>query len=347
MNLKIGISGFGRIGRGVFINNYEETILDKKFDVAIIKDIMSLKQIAYLLKFDSIYGNFKGEININKNSLIVDDKEILYISSEKTTDINWNNYGINVLVESSGSVSSGKDVRKLIKNPLNNIIFTRGAPDVDLTVIMGVNNKTYDPNKHHVLSAGTCTGNAIIPLAYILNENYGIISGRITTIHPALSDQKLADVAHEIFALGRNATTSIIPTPTKVVDSIVTVIPDLEGRLSGISYRVPTSIVSIVDATFHTKEKASKEELITLLEQYEKEDLSGILKCDYGYLGNSKVTIDFLKSPFSSIALLNNISVINGNLVSLSIIHDNERGYCSRVQDIINYVYKRNLNEKK
>src|SRR3989344_1515245 len=344
MNLKVGISGFGRIGRGIFRNNYEESDLNKKFDVVAIKDIISLEQIAYLLKFDSTYGNFKGDVGVDKDFLIVDGKKIPYLSQTSTADISWQSYGLGILIESSGSVSSGEEVKNLIKGSLKNVIFTRGAQGIDLTMIMGINHHQYNPKQHHILSGGTCTGNAAIPLVYILDKHYGIENGNITTIHPVLSDQKLADVAHPKFSLGRNANSSIIPTQTKIVDSITDIFPELKERLSGTSYRVPTSIVSVIDATFYLKKGIQKEGFINLLKQYEKGSLEGIINCDEGYLGHSKVTIDFLGSPYSAIIPLNEIRVVGDKMVSLSIIHDNEKGYCYRIKDLINYVYERNIS---
>jgi len=245
-----------------------------------------------------------------------------------------------VVLEASGSVTNGNQVRDLIKDSVNNVIFARGAPDVDLTMVWGVNNQDYDPERHHVLSASTCTGNAMVPVAYVLDKHYGIESGNITTIHPVLSDQKSTDVAYPgDFRLGRDPHTSIIPTATKVAQSVATVLPQLEGRLSAISYRIPTRIVSVIDSTMLLRRDVSEKEIKELLQSYEAGSLEGVLECDEK---SRKVTIDYLKSPASAIVLMDEIRVVNKRMASLSIIHDNEWAYCCRVRDIINYLDERN-----
>ena len=340
MVIKVGINGFGRVGKCLFRVNYEEKNPEKKYEIAVIKDVIPIDNIAYLLKHDSTYGTFEGDVKVKGNNIVVDGKEIPYFNEKDMTKVPWNDLGVNTLIESSGAVTS--DVaRSIIKGPLKNVIYARNVEGADYTFVMGVNNNKYNPKSHKLISSSTCTGNSIVPIAKIINDNFGIENGHLVTIHPVLSDQKLLDVSHEKFNLGRNANTSIIPTSTAVSHSLGIILPELKGKMTAISYRVPTNIVSAIDATFRLNKKTTVEEVNTLFKKHVEGEMKGIINYDEGYLNHPKVSIDFFKSPYSVIFLALETQVSGKNL-SISLFHDNEWGYCCRVHELINYIHKKN-----
>ena len=323
--MKIGINGFGRVGRCLFRVNY----WDKKYEIVAIKDIMPIENIAYLLKYDSTYGTFKGEIKIKGNKLVVEGKGISYFQEKDVTKIKWD---VDILIESSGSVPV--NVAKKIPN-LKNVIYTQNMNGVDKTIIYGVNEQEYNHKKHKIISSSTCTGNAITIITKIIRDNFGIESGHLVTIHPVLSDQRQLDVSHKIFNLGRNANSSIIPTPTKIVESLCCILPNLKGKFTSISYRVPISIVSVIDATFNLKKKTTLKDINSILKKSK-------IEYDDGYLGYSKVSIDFFKNP--NPVIVQGLSIkLSNNLLSLTLFHDNEWGYCNQVHKLIEYIIKENV----
>ncbi|MFH1711540.1 MAG: type I glyceraldehyde-3-phosphate dehydrogenase [Nanoarchaeota archaeon] len=343
MSANVGINGFGRVGRTFFRVNYEEQDPSKKQNITIIKDIQPLENLAYLLKHDSTYGTFMGEVSVKGNALIVDEKEIQYFKERDVTNVPWGDLGINVLVEASGAMTID-DARPLIKSPLTNVVYDRKQNGVDHTFVMGVNHQDYDSSEHKIISASTCTGNAIVPVAKIINSAWGIKRGYIMTIHPVLTDQSLLDVAYEKCNLGRSALRSIIPTSTGVVESLETILPELRGKITGGSYRVPVDIVSAITATFDLKRPATPEEVNSLFRQKASGKMKGVIEYDPGFLGNQKVSIDFFKNPHAVIFSSLETKVSQGNLLTVSLFHDNEWGYCCRVHKLIDYIHRRNTN---
>jgi len=342
MTIKIGINGFGRVGKGLFRIIAEkgdksgvEVLAIRDFNNGHHTDEEYIKNIAYLLHSDSIYGPFPQKVGVDGSCLVVGKKRIPIFLSEKITDVDWDKLGVDILVEASGAMVNINRAGECLRGGVKKVVITRGAPNVDFTLVLGVNEEMYDPQSHHVISSSTCTGNAFAPIAKVLDERYRIINGFVSTIHPVLSYEKMLDGPHKSFALGR-ATKTIKPVETAIVQSIETVLPHLKGRLcsDALSYRIPTDIVSAIYAIITLKKKSTKEELVSLFMQASKKTLKNIIYVCEGLFGHPLVGVDFLKNPHSAIIDRRWMSV-NDNLVRLHIWHDNEYGYCCRVFDVI------------
>jgi glyceraldehyde 3-phosphate dehydrogenase len=341
--MQIGINGFGRIGRGIFRVINADKNFNNNIKIVAIKDIISIENAAYLLKYDSLYGTFNKEIDIDGDDIIIDGKHhIKYFQTKDVSNVPWNNYEIDLLIESSG-FSTSKELSYLISNKIvKKIVCTWNVPNPDTTIVCGVNLDSYNENKHNIISASTCTGNGVVPILHILKKEFGIEYGHINTIHPVLSDQKLMDSAHKNSHLGRMALNSIIPTSTSVVKSSIMLHPDLEDKLDCISYRVPTTIVSCIDLAVSLEKNTSKKEVEDVFLKYANGFFEGIIDCDYGFKEHNKVSIDFIRSSYSSIILMNYVQLTNKRFLALSLFHDNEWGYSNRVCDLINYINKVN-----
>ena len=341
--MRIGINGLGRIGRGIFRVINADKNFNSDIRIVAIKDIITIDNAAYLLKYDSLYGTFTKEIDIDGDDIIIDGKQrIKYFQTKDVSDVPWNNYEVDLLIESSGFTTS-KELNYLIRNNIvKKIVCTWNVPNPDTTIICGVNLDAYDATKHNIISASTCTGNGVVPILHILKEKFGIEYGHIITIHPVLSDQKLMDSAHEDPHLGRMALNSIIPTTTSVVKSSIMLHPDLKDKLDCISYRVPTTIVSSIDLSVSLEKNTSINEVKDVFLKYAGGVFKGIIDCDYGFNGHNKVSIDFIRSNYSSIILMNYVQLTNKRFLALSLFHDNEWGYSNRVCDLISYINKPN-----
>jgi len=347
MPITIGIVGLGRVGRSMLRTNY---IHSKKgrFNVSVLCDVMPISQVAYLIAFDSTYGHAPFTIDYEGDFLIIAGKKIRYLQVDRRQGLENNkslitlrNLELDFLINATGTAVID-DLRNLIELQVTKkVLCSWNIQGCDLSMVYGVNHEQYDPTKHHVISASTCTGNAMTPLAYILDKHIGIDYARIITIHPALSDQHLLDGFHKSSHLGRTQASSIIPTKTNVGASTAMAIPALEGKLDSFSYRVPTEIVSIMDISANLSRETSLEECTELLRQYEKKEMAGILHCDTGAWGHEKVSIDFIGSEYSLIVLMNNLTVSNNRQIGISIMHDNERGYCCRALDVIDNIGKK------
>ena len=337
MALRICISGFGRVGRAIFRANWEQ---GNNFEVAAIKDIMPVENSACLLKHDSDYGEFEEDIKVMGENLVIGGIELPYFKEKENSKIPLKGLDVDILVDASG-IDSKKADRKIISGKLVNVVYTRNSEDVDITLVYGVNNEEYRPAKHKLISAGSCTGNAMAPIAKVIEENFGIVEGHFVVVHPALSDQKLLDSAHPYFTLGRNAMHSIIPYKTNIAKSTIKVIPSLEGKLTASSYRVPTTAVTAINANFKIKNETTMERLKEILKKLEPEKL---VKYDEGFMQYPKTSIDYIKCPYTSI-VLGTETRVEGKKLSISIFHDNEWGYACRVNDLLNYIHKQNKRQ--
>jgi glyceraldehyde 3-phosphate dehydrogenase len=240
-----------------------------------------------------------------------------------------------VLFDATGTASIN-DFRALIQQKIaKKILCTWNVAGCDLSVVFGVNHQDYDPEQHDVLSASTCTGNAMVPMCYMLSKQFGIDYARIITIHPALSDQKVLDGYHPSSQLGRACAVSIVPTPTNVGKSTACVLPELEGKLDSLSYRVPTAIVSVIDFTATLSRDTSAEEVTELFNAYADGSLAGIIHCEYGAWGHQKASIDYQGTPYSAIILMEHLTLSNSRQLGVALMHDNEHGYCCRVLDVL------------
>lgn len=347
-SLRVGIAGLGRIGRGILRTNHLN-LSGGRFDICVICDVMPIDQVAYLLAHDSTYGRPPFSVNILGNDLILGEKKVRYERVDRRRKADEDSfgslreYGLDVFVDATGtaSINNLRDIVRFEVAP--KVVYTANIAGADLSLVYGVNDGEYDPDTHHVITSSTCTGNGFVPIAHILHKHIGIDYARVITIHPALSDQRALDSYHPTSHLGRSCAASIIPTSTNVGASTTLVIPELNGKLDSLSYRVPTEIVSVIDLTATLSRDTSREECIELFERYAQSELKGVLHCDYGAWGHQRASIDFLGTEFSSIVLMKHLEVSNGRHLSLSAMHDNEAAYSSRVLDVLNVI---NRNRK-
>ncbi len=348
MSINVGIVGLGRVGRSMLRTNYIHSKAGR-FSICVLCDVMPISQVAYLIANDSTYGKAPFTVDFEGDDLIIAGKKIHYLQVDRRQGLEKNssivtlrNLAIDVLINATGTAVID-DLRYLIELEITKkVICSWNITGCDISLVYGVNDREYDPAKHDIVSASTCTGNAMAPLAYILDKHIGIDYARIITIHPALSDQHLLDGYHKGAHLGRTQAASIIPTQTNVGASTALALPSLAGKLDSFSYRVPTEIVSIMDVSANLSRETSLEECKELFDNYSKKEMKGILHCDYGCWGHEKVSIDFIGTEYSLIILMNHLTVSNGRQIGISLMHDNERGYCCRALDVIG-VIERNL----
>lgn len=344
MGISIGIVGLGRVGRALLRTNFIQSPTGR-FNISVLCDVMPISQVAYLIAHDSTYGKAPFTVDFEGDDLIIAGKTIRYLQVDRRQGLEKNsslvtlrNLNVDILFNATGTAIID-DLRNLIELEITKkVICSWNITNCDLSIVYGVNHQQYDPTQHHVISASTCTGNAMTPLAYILNKHIGIDYARIITIHPTLSDQHLLDGYHKNSHLGRTQASSIIPTSTNVGASTALALPSLAGKLDSFSYRVPTEIVSIMDISANLSRNTSLEECSELFNNYANNEFSGILHCDYGSWGHDSVSIDFIGTEYSLIVLMNHLSLSNNKQIGISLMHDNERGYCCRALDVVNVI---------
>src|SRR5437899_5312874 len=273
MAIKVGINGFGRIGRNLF----RASMGDKDIDIVAVNDITDPKTLAHLLKHDSVLGNLKSDVTHGEDDIKVDGKSIKVYKERDPGKIDWPSLNIQVVVESTGLFTNAEDARKHLRGPVKKVIISAPAKGEDITICLGVNDKGYDPAKHHVISNASCTTNCLAPLAKVVHESFGIESGLMTTIHSYTNDQKLLDLPHPDLRRSRAAALSMIPTSTGAAKAIGLVLPDLKGKLDGIAIRVPTPNVSVVDFKFIAKRSTTAQEINEALIAASRGKLKGIL----------------------------------------------------------------------
>jgi glyceraldehyde 3-phosphate dehydrogenase len=334
--VKIGINGFGRIGRCVFRAGFNK----ENFDVVAINDITNAKTLAHLLKYDSIHGKFKGgDVKAEENSVIVNGKEIKILSERNPEDLPWGDLGVDVVVESTGIFRDRENASKHLNAGAKKVIITAPASKPDWTVVLGVNEKDYDPEKHNIISNASCTTNCLAPLAKVILENFGFLKGFMTTVHAYTTDQRLLDLQHKDLRRARAAGLSMIPTTTGAAIATSLVLPKLEGKLDGIAIRVPTPNVSLVDLVVETEKKTNIEEVNSAIKEAAENELKGILT----YTEEPLVSVDFNSTPYSGIVDLLSTNVIQENLVKTLAWYDNEMGYSNRVVDLALYLAKKGI----
>src|SRR5580692_5633267 len=327
MPVKVGINGFGRIGRNIF----RAALGDPSIEVVAVNDITDSKTLAYLLKYDSILGNLTHKVTYTDDTISVDGKSFKVFRTKDPAEIDWASVGAEIVVESTGLFTKGSDARKHIRGPVKKVIISAPATDPDATFVLGVNDKTYDPAKHHVISNASCTTNCLAPVAKVIQDNFGIVVGTMTTIHSYTNDQKLLDLPHKDLRRARAAAVSMIPTSTGAAKALHLVIPELKGKLDGYSLRVPTPNVSVVDLTVMVDKPATVESVNSALKNAADGPMKGIL----AYTEEELVSIDFRGNPHSSIVDSGYTRVVGGNCVKVLAWYDNEWGYSSRCRDLI------------
>ncbi|HHV18409.1 MAG TPA: type I glyceraldehyde-3-phosphate dehydrogenase [Thermoanaerobacterales bacterium] len=332
MSIKIGINGFGRIGRNALKAAFSK---HPEIDVVAINDLYDTKTLAHLLKYDSVFGTFDAKVEARESSLIVNGKEIKIFAERDLTKIPWGDLGVEVVVESTGVFTAKDKAEGHIKDGgAKKVIISAPAKGEDITIVMGVNEKKYNPDEHHVISNASCTTNCLAPVAKVLMDSFGIDKGLMNTIHSYTNDQRILDLPHKDLRRARAAALNIIPTTTGAAKAVALVIPELEGKLNGFALRVPTPTVSIVDLTCQLSKSATVEQINEALREAAEGKMKGVL----GYTEEPLVSMDFKGCELSSIVDGLSTMVIEDDMVKVVAWYDNEWGYSNRVMDLVKYI---------
>jgi len=335
MAVRVGINGFGRIGRNIM----RAAMSHKDIDFVAINDLTSAATLAHLLKYDSVIGNLDADVTATADGISVNGDEFKVFAQKDPAALPWKDLGVDVVFESTGIFTSRDGAAKHITAGAKKVIITAPAKGPDVTVVLGVNDDLYDPAKHQIISNASCTTNCLAPLAKVIHETFGIKKGWMTTIHSYTNDQQLLDLPHKDLRRARAAALSIIPTTTGAAVAVGEVLPELKGRLDGISMRVPTPNVSVVDLAALLDKKTSKEEVNNAFLEASKGSLKGIMQ----YVDEPLVSIDFRGNPYSSIIDSQYTSVMDGDFVKVLAWYDNEWGYSSRCVDLLRFMEKKGL----
>ncbi|MDD3167970.1 MAG: type I glyceraldehyde-3-phosphate dehydrogenase [Eubacteriales bacterium] len=336
MKTKVGINGFGRIGRNAFKAAMAK---NADFEIVAINDITNPATLAHLLKYDSCFGHFDGTIEAKADAIIVNGKEVKILAVRNPEELPWKEMGVEVVLESTGLFTKKADAEKHIKAGAKKVIISAPATDEDITIVMGVNEDKYDPQTHHILSNASCTTNCLAPFAKVIDEEFGIVRGLMTTIHSYTNDQRILDLPHSDLRRARAAALSIIPTTTGAAKAVSLVLPQLKGKLNGMAMRVPTPAVSVVDIVFELKKNATKDEINAALKKAAEGPMKGIL----GYTEEPLVSIDFKEDARSSIIDALSTMVLEDNMVKVVSWYDNEWGYSNRAVDLMEFVIEKGL----
>ena len=335
MAMKVGINGFGRIGRNIM----RAAMGNADFDFVAVNDLTNAKTLAHLLKYDSILGNLKADISATGDRISVGKDEFQVLSVKDPAQLPWKDLGVDVVFESTGIFTDRDAAAKHIAAGAKKVIVTAPAKKPDLTVVLGVNEEKYDAAKHQIISNASCTTNCLAPAVKVLHEQFGIRKGWMTTVHSYTNDQQLLDLPHKDLRRARAAALSIIPTTTGAAVSVGEVLPDLKGKLDGISMRVPTPNVSVVDLAAIVDKKTSKDEVNAAFKSAADGALKGILE----YVEEPLVSIDFRGNPHSSIIDAPYTNVMDGDFVKILAWYDNEWGYSNRCVDLLAFIAKKGL----
>jgi len=332
MSVKVGINGFGRIGRNVL----RASLDDPEIEFVAVNDITDPKTLAHLLKHDSVLGTLNAEVGYGGDCVIVNGKRLRVFKEKDPANIDWSSLGARIVLESTGLFTKAEDAGKHLRGTVKKVIITAPAKGEDITIVLGVNEKNYDPAKHNIISNASCTTNCLAPVAKVIDESFHIIKGSMTTIHSYTNDQRTLDLPHKDLRRARAAALSIIPTTTGAAKAVGIVLPALKGKLDGYAMRVPTPNVSLVDLVAYVEKNTTTEEVQGALRKAAEGPLKGIL----GYTDEELVSTDFRGDPRSSIVDAGFTKVIDGNLVKVTAWYDNEWGYSCRVRDLVKFVAK-------
>ncbi len=330
MAVKVGINGFGRIGRIVL----RAALGREAIDVVAVNDITDAKTLGHLFKYDSVHGAFPGEVEVDDSSIVVDGKPITVFAERDPADLPWKKLGIEIVVESTGIFVDKEGAGKHLEAGAKKVIITAPAKDPDLTLVLGANEGSYDKTKHHIVSNASCTTNCLAPVAKVLNDNFGIVHGLMTTTHSYTNDQRILDLPHKDLRRARAGAVSMIPTTTGAASAVAEVLPELKGKLDGMAIRVPTPNVSLVDLVAELKSEVTEEEVLDAFRVAADGELKGIL----GLSEEPLVSIDFNGDPRSSIVDAESTRVIDKKMVKVLAWYDNEWAYSMRVVDLIEYI---------
>jgi len=335
MGIKVGINGFGRIGRNVL----RASLHDPNLEFVAVNDLTDPKTLAHLLKYDSVLGNLPNKVSAGADSITVDGKTIKVFKEKDPAALPWESVGAQVVIESTGRFTDANDAKKHLRGSVKKVIISAPAKNEDVTLVLGVNQDKYDPVKHHVISNASCTTNCLAPIVKVINDEFKIVSGTMTTIHSYTNDQVILDFPHKDLRRARAAALSMIPTSTGAAKALKLVIPEMAGKLDGFAIRVPTPNVSVVDLVSIVEKKTTKEEVNVALK---KASEAGSLKGYLGFEENELVSSDFKGDSRSSIVDAPSTLVV-GSLVKVISWYDNEWGYSCRVRDLINFIGSKGL----
>ena len=337
MSTKVGINGFGRIGR-LALKAIKQRY-PNKLEVVAINDLTDAKSNAHLLKYDSNYGVYPGKIEATADSIVVDGKAIKVLAERDPGKIKWGDFGVQVVIESTGLFTEGPKAAAHLQGGAKKVIISAPAKDEDITIVLGVNQDKYDPAKHRVISNASCTTNCIAPVVKVLHENFGMTKALMSTIHAYTNDQKILDMVHKDLRRARAAAMNIVPTTTGAAKAVTLVLPELKGRIHGVAFRVPTSTVSLCDLVADLGKEVTAEEVNQAFKKASESKLKGIME----YCEEPLVSLDFKGNPASSIVDALSTMTIGGNMVKVLAWYDNEWGYSCRLADLIDFMAGKGL----
>jgi glyceraldehyde 3-phosphate dehydrogenase len=335
MPVKVGINGFGRIGRGVV----RAALNNPGIEFVAANDLTDTKTLAHLTKYDSVMGPLSENVSVDGDSIVIGGHRLKVFAVKDPAELDWSSVGAEIVVESTGRFTEAKDAKKHLRGSVKKVIISAPAKEEDITIVLGVNDKSYDPAKHHIISNASCTTNCLGPVAKVIHENWGIQKGSMTTIHSYTNDQVVLDFPHKDLRRARAAALNMIPTTTGAAKAIGLVLPELKGKLDGYAMRVPTPDVSVVDLTAILDKPATDKEVNAALKAAAEGPLKGIL----AYTEDPVVSTDMLKNPNSSIVDGQLTKVLGGNLLKVVAWYDNEWGYSNRVNDLAIFLANKGL----
>jgi glyceraldehyde 3-phosphate dehydrogenase len=335
MAVKVGINGFGRIGRVVF----RAALNNPNVEVVAVNDLTDANTLAHLLKYDSVHGKLNEDVKVDGDYLVVGPHRVKVIAERDPAQLGWGELGVEVVVESTGRFTKRADAAKHLEAGAKKVIISAPASDEDITVVMGVNHEKYDPANHHVISNASCTTNCLAPFAKVLNDNFGIKRGMMTTVHSYTNDQQILDLPHKDLRRARAAAENIIPTTTGAAKAVSLVLPELKGKLNGGAMRVPTPNVSLVDLVVELEKDVTVDEINSALKASSEGELKGIL----AYSEEPLVSGDYNGNPASSTIDALSTMVMEGSMAKVISWYDNETGYSHRVVDLVDYIAKKGL----
>jgi glyceraldehyde 3-phosphate dehydrogenase len=333
MAIRVGINGFGRIGRNIL----RAALHDKDLEFVAVNDITDAKTLAHLLKYDSILGNLEEDVKAEGDTIHVAGRAVKVLAVKSPAELPWKSLGADYVVESTGLFTEAEKAKAHLQAGARKVIISAPAKNEDITIVMGVNHEKYDPAKHNIVSNASCTTNCLAPVAKVLNDSFGIVKGQMTTIHSYTNDQKILDLPHKDLRRARAAAQSMIPTSTGAAKAIYLAIPELKGKLDGVAIRVPTPNVSVVDLTCVLGKTATAEDVNGALTKAAAGPMKGILQVTEEEL----VSIDFRGNPASSIVDAPLTKVVDGNLAKVFSWYDNEWGFSNRMKDLLHYMAQR------
>lgn len=335
MGIKVGINGFGRIGRNVL----RTALGDSDIDFVAVNDLTDTKTLAHLLKYDSVMGNLHNEISADGDTITVDGDSFKVFSEKDPGALDWGSVGAEIVIEATGRFTNAEDAKKHLRGSVKKVIISAPAKGEDMTIVLGVNDEMYDAANHHIVSNASCTTNCLAPVAKVIHENFGIKNALMNTIHSYTNDQNLLDLPHKDLRRARAAAMSMIPTSTGAAKAVALVIPELKGKFDGISVRVPTPNVSLVDVVMNVEKATSTEEVNATLKAAANGPMKGIL----AFSEEPLVSIDFRGNSNSSIVDAENTKVIGDTCIKILSWYDNEWGYSCRVRDLVKFMAEKGL----